>query len=103
MSLDRSALRTDKDARFWETRGKRSAWIPENKRQFIKPNGLFGPMITKRIFKPIGLFSLTNKRSLIDPNHLFLLVGKRSFNPLSTVDKRDGDDMLTFKDSESRI
>ena len=100
MSLERRALRTDKDARFWATRGKRSAWIPENKRQFIKPNGLFGPMVTKRIFKPNGLFSLTNKRSLIDPNHLFLLVGKRSFNPLSIIDKRDAEEMWTYKDSD---
>ena len=99
MSLERRALRTDKDSRFWATRGKRSAWIPENKRQFSKPNGLFGPMVTKRIFKPNGLFSLTNKRSLIDPKHLFLIVGKRSFNPLS-IYKRDAEDMWTYKDSD---
>jgi hypothetical protein len=99
LSLDRRALRKDKDARFWATRGKRRAWIPENKQQFIKPNGLFGPM-SKRIFKPNGLFSLTNKRSLIDPTHLFLLVDKRSFNPLSIEDKRDAEDVWTYKDSD---
>ena len=57
-------------------------------------------MVTKRIFKPNGLFSLTNKRSLIDPNHLFLLVGKRSFNPFSILDKRDAEDVWTYKDSD---
>ena len=56
--------------------GKRRAWIHEHKQQFIKPNGLFGPLVTRRIFKPKGLFSLTNKRSMINSNHLFLLVGK---------------------------
>ena len=94
--LDRRELRTDKDARFWATRGKRSAWILKNKQQFIKPNGLFGPM-SKRIFKPNGLFSLSNKRSLIDPNHLFLFVGKRTFDPLSIV---DAEDVWTYKDSD---
>ena len=98
--IERRGLRTDKDAKFWATRGKRISLILKDKQQ--QPNGLFGAMLRKRVFKPNGLFSLKTKRSL-KPSGIFLLTGKSSFNPSSIVDaleKRDVEDLLANQDSD---
>ena len=66
----------------------------EDRPQFVKPNGLFGPLPRKRAFKPNSLFFLGNKRN-IKPNGLFLFANKRSFKPnglFGALEKRGVDD-----------
>ena len=47
----------------------------------MKPNGLFGPMLTKRGMKPNGLFSVANNKRYLGPHNLFVGARKRFVEP----------------------
>ena len=103
----RRQLRSDEDGSFWAIRGKKTLpyWLSWGKRQFInnpqplqfikpnglfgpvvnkrgmKPNGLFGPMVIKRGMKPNGLFSVANNKRYLGPHNLFVGARKRFVEP----------------------